>query len=153
MATRAYRICSRKHARDLTGEGSRLHGGRWNNRLVPCVYAAESRALALLEYTVNINIDDVPRALCLVTLGVDDASGIPTLSIDDLPGSWRQSPAPSAAKDFGTQLLVGGRYGAFKIPSVIIPKEFNLLINPLVAQNLTLIDVEDFVYDVRIKLK
>jgi RES domain-containing protein len=148
-----YRICSRKYARDLSGEGSRLHGGRWNNKLVPCVYAAESRALALLEYTVNINIDDVPRALCLVTLALAKASTILTVAVDDLPGSWRQSPAPAAAKNFGSQLLLAGHYEAIKIPSVIIPQEFNLLINPLVVQNLTLIDVEDFVYDVRIKLQ
>ena len=58
-----YRIGRTKRAGDLTGEGSRLNGGRWNHKLTPCIYTSESRALALLEYTVNVNIDEIPRAL------------------------------------------------------------------------------------------
>ena len=60
---KVYRLSKTKFAEDLTGEGARLNGGRWNHILTACLYTAESRALAVLEYTVNVNIDDIPRAL------------------------------------------------------------------------------------------
>jgi len=50
-----YRIGRTKYADDLKGEGAGLFGGRWNNKTVGCVYASETRALGLLEYTVDVN--------------------------------------------------------------------------------------------------
>ncbi len=43
-----YRVGKTRFAKDLTGEGARLNGGRWNNIGTPCIYTAESRALAIL---------------------------------------------------------------------------------------------------------
>lgn len=67
-----YRIGRTKYAEDLTGEGARLNGGRWNHRLTACLYTSESRALAVLEYTVNVNIDDIPRALSISTVEIPE---------------------------------------------------------------------------------
>ena len=67
-----YRIARTKWARTLDGEGARLHGGRWNNPGTSCIYTSESRALALLEYTVNTNLDDIPRALSIITIQVSE---------------------------------------------------------------------------------
>lgn len=99
-----YRIGRTKYANDLTGEGARLNGGRWNHKLTRCVYTSESRALAVLEYTVNVNIDDIPRALSISTIDIPEIS-ILELTIAELPGDWRSAPAPASAKDFGTRLL------------------------------------------------
>ena len=65
-----YRLSRTRWADDLTGEGSRLHGGRWNHPGTPCIYTSESRALAILEYTVNVNVDDehYHRKIAPVTL-------------------------------------------------------------------------------------
>jgi RES domain-containing protein len=46
--TTVWRICRRPFA-DLSGEGARLYGGRWNAPGRPLIYAAESAALAVLE--------------------------------------------------------------------------------------------------------
>src|SRR6516164_9317441 len=99
-----YRIGRTRYANDLTGEGARLNGGRWNHKLTPCVYTSESRALALLEYTVNVNIDDIPRALSFTVIEIPGDS-ILQLPIADLPGNWAAAPSPASAKDFGTALL------------------------------------------------
>src|ERR1700733_6050396 len=108
-----YRIGRTKHANDLTGEGARLNGGRWNQRLTPCLYTSESRALAVLEYTVNVNIDDIPRALSITTLKIPDHP-ILDLKISDLPGDWSAAPAPGSTKIFGTALLQKKEYPIFK---------------------------------------
>ena len=150
---KVYRIGKRKHAKDTTGEGSKLFGGRWNHKSVPCIYASETRALALLEYTVNINIDEIPRALSIITFEIPDQE-IEIISEEKLPGNWKEIPAPASTKDFGTNLLKTSAKGVFKIPSSVMPFEFNYLLNPLhpSAKDFKLIETIDFVYDVRIKL-
>ena len=149
-----YRVGRTKYANDLTGEGARLNGGRWNHRLTPCVYTSESRALAVLEYTVNVNIDDIHRALSISTIDIPDKN-ILELTIAELPGNWRAAPSPAATKDFGTQLLKKAEFEIIKIPSVVLPDEYNFLLNPthVASSKFSVVDVQDFVFDVRIKLK
>lgn len=147
-----YRVCKAKFASDLKGEGARLFGGRWNNKMIGCLYTSESRALAVLEYTVNVNIDYIPRALNITTIEIPDRP-IRILNEPDLPGDWKHSPAPSSTKDFGSILLLAAAEPVIRIPSAIIPSEFNYLLNPLHpdSKKFKVIDTSDFVYDVRIK--
>ncbi|MEP7323936.1 MAG: RES family NAD+ phosphorylase [Saprospiraceae bacterium] len=148
-----YRVGRSKFSKDFAGEGARLHGGRWNHILTPCIYTSESRALALLEYTVNVTIDAIPRSLSITTFEISDAS-VQELSIEELPGNWTDSPAPASTKDFGTNLLKVAATSVIKIPSAVIPQEFNFILNPkhVGAKDFKILQVEDFVYDVRIKL-
>lgn len=148
-----YRLSKTKYANDITGEGARLYGGRWNNKLVPCIYTAASRALAVLEYTVNVNFDDIPRALSLVVIDIPDKN-ILELSEAELPGNWKQSPAPSSTRQFGTRLLTEAKAAVIKLPSTVIPEEFNYILNPLHpdSKNFKILAIQDFVFDVRIKL-
>jgi RES domain-containing protein len=124
-----YRISKTKHATDLTGEGARLNGGRWNHKLPPCIYTSETRALALLEYSVNTNIQDIPRSLSITTIEIPDVHVL-RLTTDDLPSDWKDSPAPSATKDFGTELLMSMSHAVIEIPSAEMQEEFNYLLNP-----------------------
>lgn len=148
-----YRLGRTKFRDDISGEGARLFGGRWNHKGTPCLYAAESRALAVLEYTVNVHIDDVPRALSMTVLEVPHHRLL-RLAPKDLPGDWFHSPAPSSTKDFGTELLKKAEYLVIQIPSVIISEEYNYLVNPMHKDihQVKVLSMHDFVYDVRIKL-
>ncbi|RYY06184.1 MAG: RES domain-containing protein [Sphingobacteriaceae bacterium] len=148
-----YRVGKTKYANDLMGEGARLNGGRWNNKGVGCLYTSESRALALLEYTVNIDIDDIPRALSITIIEIPNYS-IKNWKEADLPGDWRYSPAPSSTKNFGSKLLLAVKEPYIKVPSTVIPAEYNYLLNPLhpESKNFKVIDISDFIYDVRIKV-
>lgn len=147
-----FRVGKTRHSRDLTGEGARLYGGRWNHQLTPCVYTSESRALAVLEYTVNVNVHDIPRALSIAIIEIPDEQ-ILELTPTDLPGNWKSIPAAATTKDFGTQLLKAMAPPVIKIPSIIIPMEYNYLLNPLHFQSkeFKILALEDFVYDLRIK--
>ncbi|MFL5740868.1 MAG: RES family NAD+ phosphorylase [Flavisolibacter sp.] len=145
-----YRLARTKWSDDLSGEGARLHGGRWNQTGIPCIYASESRALALLEYTVNVGIDEIPRALSMITLEIPDKK-IYSAAISEIPGNWRDSPAPASTRDFGTELLKS--HLIIQLPSAVLPEENNFLINPLHKdiQWVKIISKTDFVYDLRIK--
>ena len=147
-----YRIGNAAYAKDLTGNGAKLNGGRWNNISVPCVYTAESRALAILEYSVNVPLSAILRALAMTTIDAGRAV-IQELSAADLPGDWRVSPAPASVKDLGSKLLKKMEAAIIKVPSIIIPEEFNYILNPSHpdAKQFRIVGVKVFVYDIRIK--
>jgi RES domain-containing protein len=147
-----YRIGGTKYISDLAGEGAKLFGGRWNHKGTPCVYTAESRALAILEYTVNVNVYDIPRALSIAMIEISEKN-IEEVEISELPGDLRLSPAPSSTKDFGTNFLKSLRAPVICIPSAVVIEEFNYILNPLhsLSTGFKLLDTIDFVYDLRIK--
>lgn len=147
-----YRIGKTKYARDMSGEGAKITGGRWNHEGTPCIYTAESRALCLLEYTAHASIDTIPRALSYTTFEVPEEAVL-ELTIGELPGNWKEWPHPKEARAFGTKLLKEKKYLLIKVPSAIIPQEFNYLINPLHPHitKVKIIDVVDYAYDVRLK--
>ena len=149
-----YRLSRTKHKDDLSGEGARLNGGRWNHKGTPALYTSESRALALLEYTVNTSIDDIPRALCIVSFEINKRDILEILE-SDLPGDWRYSPAPSSTKDLCSAILSAQRNLVIKISSTIIPEEFNYILNPIHPgmKNIKIVEARDFAYDLRIKSK
>ncbi len=148
-----YRVGKSRFAHDLSGEGARLFGGRWNYPLTPCIYTSGSRALAILEYSVNVNIHTIPRALSITCIEIPD-TGILQLQQADLPGNWKEMPAPFSTREFGTGLLQGPNSPIIEVPSAIVPEEVNYLLNPLhpLHQKCKILSVKDFVYDVRIKM-
>jgi RES domain-containing protein len=148
-----YRVGKTKHANDLSGEGAKINGGRWNHKSVPCIYTSESRALSLLEYTVNVNVEEIPRALSITTIEIPD-SEILIINENSLPGNWKTVPVPSSTQDFGTNLLQNLKKAVFRIPSSVISEEFNFILNPLHinSRNFKIKSVTDLVYDIRIKL-
>jgi RES domain-containing protein len=97
---------------------------------VPCLYTAESRALALLEFTVNVPLEDFPGVLTITEIEIPDLD-IHKPTLRQLPGHWRTYPAPDATRAFGGRLLQQARSLVIRIPSVIIPEEYNYLVNPL----------------------
>jgi len=147
-----YRISKQLHAKDKQGLGSKLYGGRWNQIGTPCIYTSQSRALSVLEYAVNIELDAIPRNLNLTIYEVpeDEFKSFP---VHRLPGDWRNMPYSNAARKFGSKLLFDTSCLGLKLPSAIIPEEHNYLINPLSSKvNLIeIINAIDFSFDVRIK--
>ena len=147
-----YRLAKGNFAKDLTGEGSRLFGGRWNHIGIPCLYSSESRSLAILEYSVNIELYSIPRALSMVTIDVPEDK-ILEVEIPSMPGNWKAAPAPTETKNYGTGILSELKSMIIKIPSTIIEEEYNYLINPLHRDisNIKVINIVNFIYDLHIK--
>lgn len=147
---KVYRLTKTQYAEDLKGTGAKLFGGRWNHINFPCIYTAESGALSVLEYAVNVNIDFIPRALSMCVFEIDE-SQVYYLKEEELPGNWQQTPAPKSTKDFGTK-LIEEKYAIIKIPSIIIPTEFNYILNPFAGNTAyNLVETRDFIFDLRIK--
>jgi RES domain-containing protein len=55
---------------------------------------------------------------------------VETILERDLPGGWNALPAGTASKQFGDRWFRELRSAILCVPSVVIPQEFNYLINP-----------------------
>jgi len=146
-----YRLGKTKYAKDMSGEGAKLFGGRWNHEGIPCIYTAETRALSLLEYSVHASLDTLPPNLSFTNLEVPD-DAIKKIKMDDLPANWKQWPHPKQTRDFGTALLAEKKYLVLKFPSAIIPDEFNYIINTLHTRikEVKILEVQPYSYDIRL---
>ncbi len=119
-------------ADDLSGRGARATGGRWNEKGAAVVYASETRALACIETLVHLNAGGLPLNRYLVQITVPDAmwSAAETRDTASLPVGWDAEPPGLVSLDIGTSWLKSNRSALLVVPSVIVPEEFNVLINP-----------------------
>ena len=139
----AWRLCRTPFA-DLTGEGARRYGGRWNRPGRPMVYAASSAALAVLEVRVHL---DLPPAL------LPDDYLLLTIDLDDLATKDVVALPPDSAA-FGDAWLREQRNAVLQVPSLIVPESPNLLLNPAHpdAGRASIVARRRFVFDRRLWL-
>lgn len=124
-----YRIVTQRYARDaFSGEGARLYGGRWNPKGVRVVYAASSRALAMLEMLAQ----DQPLRARYVIIPAKIPASVPIerLPVAKLPANWMASGQNDALRALGIDWIRRARTAVLCIPSAIVPSEFNYLLNP-----------------------
>lgn len=127
---KVYRISKCTYIRDLSGYGAYIHGGRWNSRGQYMIYTSQSIALSMLEVLVHFEPHLAPSGFCLLTLEIADDS-IETLPSKDLPPDWNLYPGTKSTQITGDSFLRMNKKVALKVPSGIIEKESNLLLNPL----------------------
>ena len=114
-------------ATPFDGEGARLYGGRWNSAGVPMVYASEHQSLAALELRVHI---DRTRMLYKCFAFQFDEHLMEVFRFGALPKDWMEEPPPPSLQLLGDNWVKSGASVILAVPSVIIPKELNYLINP-----------------------
>jgi RES domain-containing protein len=120
-----WRLCRRPHA-DLSGEGARILGGRWNSPGRPVVYFAEHPALAALEVRVHLDLpfELLPNDFVLMRSMLSDRL---VAEIDDPPDDLASG---SHTLTVGDAWLVRGQSVALRVPSVLVPNAWNILLNP-----------------------
>lgn len=118
-------------AHDLSGKGAQRSGGRWNRPGTPLVYASVTRSLACLETLVHLARHPLPLNRYLVRVTVPATAWNAAVELDPaaLVG-WDAQPAGKASIDWGTGWVAGGASLLARVPSVLVPEEFNVLINP-----------------------
>ncbi len=112
------------------GEGARRYPGRWNAKGVPMVYCASSLSLAALEMFVHLDPDDLPDDVVSIQAEVPDELLADVVDPKSLPGGWSRTPGPTALRDLGSQWVRSSRGVALVVPSAVIPRERNVLLNP-----------------------
>jgi RES domain-containing protein len=150
---KVYRISKCQYIDDLSGKGAALYGGRWNNKGTYVLYTAATPALALLETVVHVNTIPV-SGYCMATIELPGAD-ILVLTEKDLPRNWQHNPPPSSLKKIGDRFIKEGLALALQLPSVIIPQDHNILINPKHPQfkTLRLVEKRFIPFDDRLRKK
>ena len=119
-------------ADDLSGRGAEMTGGRWNRKGTPLLYTSTSRALACLEVFAHLSVG-VPLPLNRYLVDIEFPftawEDRKLFRVDVLVG-WDAEPAGKVSLDWGDDWARSGRSLLAEVPSVIIPEESNILINP-----------------------
>lgn len=124
-----WRIARKAHT-ELDGEGARLHGARWSSKGVAVVYTASHLSLAALEYLVHIDPEDAPEDLVALGLHIPEDASEKVCGPVDLPAGWRLAPPPPECQEVGDRWVRAGEHLLLRVPSVLVPEEANVLINP-----------------------
>lgn len=127
---RVYRLVKERYrAAALDGSGAKTHGGRWNPRGLAVVYGSDSISLAALELLVHLRRAEVLNHYLLISLEVPEAD---LLILDEarLPPDWRDDPAPASTATVGAIWLREQSSLALAVPSVLVPRQRNILLNP-----------------------
>jgi RES domain-containing protein len=120
--TSVYRLVRAERASEaLSGEGARLYGGRWNPPGAAVVYAAESRALAVLETFVHLTLEARSMHFLLYTITLPSRVRVRRHTAPP--------PALSSSQDIGREWVERGATLALVVPSVIVPQETNYILN------------------------
>lgn len=127
-----YRVAQKPFAGDLTGEGARIAGGRWNPKGLAVIYTSDHPALAMLEVLAYLETVALPPELQLVTISVPDDATIYAPAPEELPITWDARPHKPSSADFGAKWVREGIAAILKVPSVMTPYgvSCNLLLNP-----------------------
>jgi RES domain-containing protein len=116
-------------ATPFDGEGARRFGGRWNSAGVPMVYASEHQSLAAFEVRVHIDKTKMRKLYKCFAFQFDEQL-MKVFHLGALPKNWRQEPSPPWLQQWGDDWVNSGASVILAVPSVVIPKELNYLINP-----------------------
>lgn len=130
---KVYRIEREKYlSTTLSGIGASMTSGyRWNSVNTRLVYTAESRALATLEVSVHLDLsEDLPVDRYYVEIEIPDDVLILEVNIEDLPEDWDSKPPVVTTQIIGDDFVIQNEAAVLKVPSSIVPQEFNYLINP-----------------------
>ena len=143
---------SREAYAALDGEGARLYGARWTPRGTPAVYAASHLSLAALEYLVHIDAEDAPDDLVALRISVPDDVSELAYGPASVSADWQQTPSPHQCQAIGSEWARRREELLLRIPSVLVPEESNVLVNPMHpdAVGVRVIGSRPFSYDVRL---
>ncbi len=120
-----YRCCLLKWARDLSGTGSYLHGGRWNTIGTRLIYSAENNVLAAFEVALRIPLDQISKNYVMIPVEIPDDADVFT---PKLSKTWYNDIVLS--RQTGDAFAKEGKHLLMKVPSALISDSFNYLINP-----------------------
>lgn len=147
-----YRISSPDYAGDLSGNGAKLYGGRWNEKGTPVVYLASSRAMAMMELLVHLHPEDLYREYVVVAFEVPDDK-IYKVDAELLPNDWKADERKPTLAKWCKRFIDEGQFLLMQVPSVLVEEESNYILNPLHtdAVKVKLVSQRLFAFDHRLK--
>jgi RES domain-containing protein len=145
-----FKICREKYSHSLNASGA---ANRWNKKDEFVIYYGSSRSLSTLEMVAHRSYINISSQYKLLIISISDESLIKETDIRDLPENWKSIEAYVELQEIGSKWYQSNESLVLKVPSAIIPQEYNYIINtkhPLFATHIILKEVDDFVWDNRL---
>jgi RES domain-containing protein len=145
-----YRIVHRKYSKYLFASGME---GRWNAEGNKVIYCAESIALAFLENMIRRQGVGFNNDFKIMIIQVPDDIIISIINDKELKSGWRDSDNYFQCQQLGNEWYEEGKTLLLKVPSAVLPEEFNFVINAIHAdyRKVKLVEVANLVPDKRIE--
>ncbi len=124
-----YRFCNQRYSEDLSGDGARLYGGRWNNKGFPALYTSSSISLSLLEVLVNALELSSLQSLSLMKIEIPEHLTTSIYKAIKLKAGWEDDF--DYTKWIGSEFLQKNEDLLLECPSAVVVEEPNYMINPL----------------------
>ena len=125
-----WRLADPRYARDLAGTGNRMFGARWNSPGRGVVYCAEHLSLAILENLVHLPPELRASLPPRHAVSIDFPDDVRATTINRLPRGLRDHKLVAWCRRLGDQWLDEGNTLLLRAPSVIVPQEYNVILNP-----------------------
>jgi RES domain-containing protein len=143
-----YRLTTDAYSGSIDGIGAKKYGGRWNPIDYAMLYGASHISLAALEILVHNESRFFLPKYVLLEIKLPEAK-IKTLQSKELKKNWifDMYYTQSIGKDFlESDLFI------MQVPSIIIPREFNVLVNPnhQLFKKIKIMGKENFEWDKRL---
>ena len=110
------------------GRGASLYGGRWNRKGTAVIYTAESRALCALE--VMANAAELANDYVVTEIDIPQETEIRSVSLDELPAGWDDPEPTDLTRNLGTNWARDLSTAILQVPSAVIHRESNYILNP-----------------------
>jgi len=127
---RLFRIAREKYIDDLSGQGAKLYGGRWNKKGTEMLYFSIQLSLCVLEVLVHFNSSLMPKDLWYLEIELEDDYISKMPSLKKISEHLRDNPPHYSTMEFGSQWIEKNKSCALLVPSAILPLEKNVIINP-----------------------
>lgn len=124
-----YRITNSIYKDDISGTGAKTYGGRWNQPGFAGLYTSGHISLCVLEMLVNITLPESQLRYHLLQVDIPDAAEPVAVSLKKLKKDWETDA--DYTRFIGTEFLKNKQSLVLKVPSAVIPEEYNYLVNPL----------------------
>ncbi len=129
-----FRITQQQFADDLSGNGSRLFGGRWSSEGFFAIYTSSSRSLGLLETLAHTPAKMLSTKIYhLITISLPDNIKTEEILYRSLPLGWDVPEARTYTKKLGDKFLKDNTSVMLAVPSVMMAEESNYVLNPMHA--------------------
>lgn len=150
-----FRLQRARHGADLSGMGAAMRGARWNSTGTEIIYTSANRALAMSEIAVHFTYATLPADFMMFTIYIPDTISVRVVQISELPATWNSNPPPITCQTLGNDFVRRNEHCLLKIPSAVVPGDFNVLINPAHREyeNIQVLARTPFPFDYRLFLR
>lgn len=148
-----YRLATEKYKNDLSGNGEKTYGGRWNSAGRRVLYSTENISLAILEVLVRTDMHFIPLTYHLVKMEITEPVDLLSITAGKLKKEWKDDL--SYTQQMGDEFIQSNKQLLFKVPSAIVEQENNYIINPEHSdfKKVKILTVKKFQFDKRLFLK